>query len=104
MGTWARYRPLEPIDLPAVGPDSPHAAKLGLITGRGWIRFAQVPSLDALEANHPLVLDPDGALGVLERPAVDARLAQELMDAYLLGDARMSHLAAEALGKRLHDL
>lgn len=93
VGVWSRYRTLGEVEVQLIGPS---VADLGLVPGESFVRFADVSDLDRFEASQLVVADPDGDLVVLERPH-DDRLAQVLVDAYVLGDARESAASAAEL-------
>lgn len=99
-GTWARYRRLE--DIKGVDLAGPSAArdllKLTLL-GRRKIDFVVVDDLNTFETRTLVALDGEGDLGVIERRP-DRRTARVLLDTYLLGDARESEVAAQALIER----
>lgn len=104
LGRWSRYRVTSPPDLPRVGPSALDQADLGMVPGTGWVTFVETEDLDDLEIAHDVVLDADGNLGVVERPGGEDRIARVLLDAYLLGDARQSAVAAAELERRAHAL
>ncbi len=95
-GTWARYRMLGQVDVPRIGPSAVDLTELGIIPGDSWMHFAQVDSLDQFESAQPVIADPDGDLVVIERQR-DDRWARQLIDVYVLGDARESAAAARNL-------
>lgn len=102
LGAWARYRTAEAPDLPRIGPSAVDLASLGLVPERGWLTFISVDDFDAFELANDVILDADGNLGVVQRVATDQRSARVLLDAYLLGDARLSAAAASELERRAH--
>lgn len=79
------------------------SARLDLVEGARWVRFAEVADLDSFELEYDVILDADGNLGVIQR-AHDPRDARTLLDSYLLGDARLSAAAAAELEERARDL
>lgn len=101
---WARYRVELVPDLPRIGPSAIDPAQLGIVRGEGWVTFVESDDLDRLELDHDVTLDADGNMGVVERAAPDTRAARLLLDAYLLGDARLSAAAAAELEGRAHAL
>lgn len=103
-GGWARYRVARVPDLPRVGPSVADQSGLGIVPGAGWVTFVETADLDRLELQHDVILDADGNLGVVERPASDTRAARVLLDSYLLGDARLSAAAGTELERRAHGL
>ena len=102
LGPWSRYRTTEAPDLPRIGPSAVDLSSLGLVPERGWLTFISVEHLDAFELAHDVTLDADGNLGVIERPTIDQRSARVLLDAYLLGDVRLSAAAGSELERRAH--
>ncbi len=92
-GTWARYRMLGQVDVSRIGPSVMDLTELGIIPGASWMHFAQVDSLDQFESTQPVIADPGGDLVVIERQR-DDRWARQLIDVYVLGDARESAAAA----------
>lgn len=102
-GTWARYRRLRAFDICLIGPSAISPSMLGLVAGESWITFAETQDLDTFERTQPVIADPDGDLVVIERPH-DSRRAITLIDTYVLGDARESTAAAEALEVVAHAL
>lgn len=103
-GGWARYRVTAVPDLPRVGPSAVESQGLGIVPGAGWVTFVEAEDLDRLELEHDVILDADGNLGVVQRPRPDTRTARVLIDAYLLGDARLSAAAATELQRRARGL
>lgn len=103
-GGWARYRVTAVPDLPRVGPSAVENQGLGIVPGAGWVTFVEAEDLDRLELEHDVILDADGNLGVVQRPRPDTRTARVLIDAYLLGDARLSAAAATELQRRARGL
>lgn len=67
------------------------------------MRFAELADLDQFEAKQPVAADPDGDLVVIER-SHDNRVARQLVDTYVLGDARESAAAAAKLAAAVHSL
>lgn len=104
LGPWARYRATSTVDIDPVGPSRVEMAELGLVGGAGWLRFGRVADLDTFEIEADVRADANGNLGVVERGAQDDRLARTLIDAYLLGDVRVSTAAAGELERRAHAL
>ncbi len=104
LGPWARYRAATIPDLPRVGPSAVNLASLGLVPERGWLTFVAVEDLDACEFAHDVTLDADGNLGVVQRVAIDPRSARALLDAYLLGNSRLSAAAGSELERRAHGI
>lgn len=96
IGTWVRYRTLGDVDTQPIGPSAVDFPSLGIVAGVSWVRFADAPDLDRFEASQPVVADPDGDLVVIERVR-DERRGRVLVDAYVLGDARVSAAAAREL-------
>lgn len=103
VGTWSRYRTLGDVDVQFIGPSVVDLAALGLVAGEPWMRFAEVVDLDQFEAKQPVTADPDGDLVVIER-SHDNRLTRQLVDTYVLGDARESAAAANELAAVAHAL
>ncbi len=103
-GGWARYRVVDVAGLTRVGPSVVDQAGLGIVPGAGWVTFVETDDLDRLELEHDVMLDADGNLGVIERPRSDSRTARVLLDAYLLGDARLSAATAAELERRARGL
>lgn len=103
-GAWARYRSTDPIGLQPIGPSVVDLESFGILPTSTWITFIQVADLDLLEQTHPVVLDADGNLCVIERTDQDDRIARVLIDTYLLGDARESSAAATELEQRARDV
>lgn len=101
-GSWVRYR-AEATD-GFIGPTAVRASDLGIVHTDPWMTFVETADLDQWEFEHAAALDPDGNVGVVERPVGDARLARSLLDCYLLGDARVSSAAAEQLLGRAREL
>ncbi len=97
LGIWARYSTAESAPLDAIGPSAVAMSELGILEGESWLSFGRTEDLDAFEAEHDVILSADGNLGVVERSEPDNRLARVLLDAYLLGDARVSAAAAVRL-------
>lgn len=83
--------------LDAIGPSDVAKSELGILEGESWLSFGRTEDLDAFEAEHDVTLSADGNLGVVERSEPDNRLARVLLDAYLLGDPRVSAAAAVRL-------
>lgn len=81
------------VDVSRIGPSVMDLTELGIIPGASWMHFAQVDSLDQFESTQPVIADPDGDLVVIERQR-DDRWARQLIDVYVLGDARESAAAA----------
>lgn len=104
LGTWARYRAATSVDIDPIGPSRVEMAELGMVGGAGWLRFGRVPDLDAFEVEADVRADANGNLGVVQRAASDDRVARTLIDAYLLGDVRVSAAAARELERRAHAL
>ena len=98
-GIWARYRMLGSVDVSRIGPSAVELTELGIIPGESWMHFAQVDSLDRFESTQPVIADPDGDLVVIERE-LDDRRARQLIDVYVLGDARES----AAAGRNIEEL
>lgn len=99
VGPWARYRSAHPVAADLIGPSAVDSSNLGLVGGNDWMTFIRTDDLDSFEMEHDVVLDADGNLGVVERPR-DDRQARVLIDTYLLGDARQSVAAGEAVEER----
>lgn len=102
-GTWSRYRSLGEVDLQLIGPSAADLPALGILAGESWMRFAEVIDLDRFQNTQPVLADPDGDLVVIERPR-DGRSACQLVDVYVLGDARESAAAAHRLEAVAHAL
>ena len=100
LGPWARYRGDDVSGLVRIGPSVVDQGRLGIVAGESWLTFVQTDDLDAFEIDRDVVLDADGNLGVVERANVDEREARILLDTYLLGDARLSAVAATDLERR----
>lgn len=100
VGVWARYRGTTPVDADSIGPSAVAPSELGLVGGNDWMAFVRTDRLDSFELDHDVVLDADGNLGVVERNRRDDRQARALLDTYLLGDARQSAAAGDALEDR----
>lgn len=81
------------VDASRIGPSVVDLTELGIIPGESWMHFAQVDSLERFESAQPVIADPDGDLVVIERQ-LDDRWARQLIDVYVLGDARESAAAA----------
>lgn len=97
LGIWARYSTVGSASLDAIGPSDVAMSELGILEGESWLSFGRTEDLDAFEAEHDVILSADGNLGVVERSEPDNRLARVLLDAYMLGDARVSAAAAVRL-------
>lgn len=101
IGTWSRYRTFGEVDAQLIGPSIADLSFLGIVAGESWMRFAEVADLDQFEATQPVAADPDGDLVVIER-FHDNRGARQLVDIYVLGDARESAAAARELEAAAH--
>lgn len=97
LGIWARYSTAESAPLDAIGPSAVAMSELGILEGESWLSFGRTEDLDAFETEHDVILSADGNLGIVERSEPDNRLARVLLDAYLLGDARVSAATAVRL-------
>lgn len=98
-GAWARYRRRSTGDLRgarATGPTTPGLAGLGLVGDASQMTFWVVDSLDDFELDNDVSLDASGELGVIERQEATGQ-SRTLLDAFLLGGARESSLAASKL-------
>lgn len=98
-GPWARYRSARSVSAERIGPSATASLDLGLVGGNDWMTFIRTDDLDSFELEHDVVLDPDGDVGVVQRPRDDRRI-RVLIDTYLLGDARQSSAAGTALEER----
>lgn len=96
VGTWVRYRKLGAVSARLIGPSVVEPSTLGIVAGESWMSFAQVADLERFEASEPVIADSDGDLVVIERD-IDDRWARQLIDTYVLGDARESDAAARQL-------
>ena len=103
-GTWGRYRAASSPELELIGPSRIRDSVGGVVPGGSWVRFGRTADLDRFEQEFDVVLDADGALGVVERADADDREARILLDCYLLGDARLSQASAAQLEERAHGL
>ncbi len=100
LGSWARYRSDGPLDIDPIGPIGPSRAdlhQLGIVGKGSWLRFGRVVDLDEFEYATDVRVDANGNVGVVERPVRDDRIARTLIDTYLLGDARVSAAADQAI-------
>lgn len=98
-GGWARYRRRSTRELRGAdptGPASPPLAGLGLVGDASYMTFWVVGSLDDFELDNDVSLDASGELGVIERQEGTGQ-SRMLLDAYLLGGARESSVAASKL-------
>ena len=100
LRSWARYRSDGPLDIDPIGPIGPSRAdlhQLGIVGKGSWLRFGRVVDLDEFEYATDVCVDANGKVGVVERPVRDDRIARTLIDTYLLGDARVSAAADQAI-------
>lgn len=100
LGPWGRYLGAERVQLDPIGPSRLDLAELGIVGPGGWMTFARVANLDEFELDADVRRDGNGDLGAVERSAEDGRMARALLDAYLVGDARVSAAAARELEVR----
>lgn len=99
-GTWARYSLEEAGATLAshgrVGLTEEEMVALGLTPGKSRMTLMTTESLGWFGLQQPVFLDHWGTIGVIERSA-DDRYARRLLDTYLLGNARESVAADQAI-------
>ena len=88
---------MSPLDIDPIGPSRADLHQLGVVGKRSWLRFGRVVDLDEFEYASDVRVDVNEKVGVVERPVRDDRIARTLIDTYLLGDARVSAAADQAI-------